>query len=182
MIAALVLLWTAVLGAASPSPPRLRFSFQGRCTWRAGPRAGGALPVAVPPVPAPLPTPLCFPRKTPRSPWQQILPLYHPLLPGKLRCGALRAPSHPSRERLLGTEPGSWQDGRALPGSGSRVPASPPSWPPQSPGPPVRCLETLLVQARPKSCLPSPQGRRGWLCTGWAFAGVSAHVCELTRV
>lgn len=28
MIAALVLLWPAVLGAASPSPPRLRFSFQ----------------------------------------------------------------------------------------------------------------------------------------------------------
>lgn len=41
MIPGLVLLWTAVLGGASPSPPRLRLSFQGRRTWYAGKPSSG---------------------------------------------------------------------------------------------------------------------------------------------
>lgn len=41
MIPGLALLWAAVLGDASPSPPRLRLSFQGRCTWQAGGLSSG---------------------------------------------------------------------------------------------------------------------------------------------
>lgn len=41
MILGLVLLCTAVLGGASPSPPRLRLSFQGKCTWQAGGPSSG---------------------------------------------------------------------------------------------------------------------------------------------
>jgi hypothetical protein len=36
MIRGLALLWAVGLGGATPSPPRLRLSFQGRCTWQAG--------------------------------------------------------------------------------------------------------------------------------------------------
>lgn len=41
MILGLVLLCTAVLGGASPSPPRLRLSFRGKCTWQAGEPSSG---------------------------------------------------------------------------------------------------------------------------------------------
>lgn len=34
MIPGLALLWVAGLGDAAPNLPRLRLSFQGRCTWQ----------------------------------------------------------------------------------------------------------------------------------------------------
>lgn len=34
MIPGLALLWAAGLGDAAPNLPRLRLSFQGRCTWQ----------------------------------------------------------------------------------------------------------------------------------------------------
>lgn len=41
MILGLALLWAAGLGGAVPSPPRLRLSFEGRCTWQAGGLSAG---------------------------------------------------------------------------------------------------------------------------------------------